>query len=89
MKRKPAALKGVSPAVYAGIELACLDLMGRATGLRLCELLGGPVRDRVEFCSYLLYCYAELNRIVCATAFGHAGTGAVRLKAARHPEGRF
>lgn len=59
-----AALKGVSPAVYAGIELACLDLMGRATGLRLCELLGGPVRDRVEFCSYLFYRYAADHPIV-------------------------
>lgn len=26
---------------YAGIEMACLDAIGRATGRRLCELLGG------------------------------------------------
>ncbi len=53
-----AALMKASPAAYAGIELACLDLIGRLTGLRLCELLGGPVRDRVEFCSYLFFRYA-------------------------------
>lgn len=35
------ALQDVPPAVYAGLELACLDACGRATGRRLCELLGG------------------------------------------------
>ncbi len=44
--------------VYAGIELACLDAIGRATGRRLCELLGGPVREQVEFAAYLFYRYA-------------------------------
>jgi glucarate dehydratase len=45
-------------AVYAGVELACLDAVGRATGRRLCEILGGPVRERVEFGSYLFFRYA-------------------------------
>jgi glucarate dehydratase len=53
-----AALSDLDNAVYAGIELACLDAIGRATGLRLCELLGGPVRERVEFSAYLFYRYA-------------------------------
>jgi glucarate dehydratase len=44
---------------YAGIELACLDAIGRATGRRLCELLGGPVREQVEFASYLFFRYAS------------------------------
>lgn len=48
----------LSPACYAGVELACLDACGRATGKRLCELLGGPVRDEVEFAAYLFYRYA-------------------------------
>ena len=43
---------------YAGIELACLDAFGQATGRRLCELLGGPVRDEVEFAAYLFFRYA-------------------------------
>jgi glucarate dehydratase len=45
-------------AAWAGIELACLDAAGKATGRRLCELLGGPVRDEVEFAAYLFYRYA-------------------------------
>ena len=36
-------LQSLNMSCYAGIELACLDACGRATGRRLCELLGGPV----------------------------------------------
>jgi glucarate dehydratase len=48
----------LNTAAYAGIELACLDACGRATGRRLCELLGGPVVEEVEFAAYLFYRYA-------------------------------
>src|SRR5262245_2725801 len=54
-------LRKFNPGVYAGVELACLDACGKATGRRLCELLGGPVRDEVEFCAYLFYRYAADN----------------------------
>ncbi len=43
---------------YAGIELACLDAIGQATGLSLSQLLGGPVRDEVEFAAYLFWRFA-------------------------------
>ena len=51
-------LKDLDNSVYAGIELACLDAAGKATGRRLCDLIGGPVRDKVEFAAYLFYRYA-------------------------------
>lgn len=51
-------LYALNPACQAGIELACLDACGKATGRRLCELLGGPVREEVEFAAYLFYRYA-------------------------------
>jgi glucarate dehydratase len=51
-------LSALNEACYAGIELACLDACGRATGRRLCELLGGPIREEVEFAAYLFYRYA-------------------------------
>jgi glucarate dehydratase len=44
---------------YTAIELACLDACGQATGRRLCELLGGPVRESVEFAAYLFFRYAS------------------------------
>jgi len=43
---------------YAAVEVACLDAIGKAAGLRLCELLGGPVREEPEFASYLFFRYA-------------------------------
>src|SRR5438105_874156 len=48
-------LQALGMSAYAAIELACLDACGRATGRRLCELVGGPVRDPVEFAAYLFY----------------------------------
>ena len=43
--------------LHAAIEFACLDLMGQATGLRVCDLLGGALRESVPFASYLFYRY--------------------------------
>lgn len=57
-------LQNADMASYAGIELACLDACGRATGRRLCELAGGPVRDSVEFAAYLFYRYAADHPVV-------------------------
>ncbi len=59
-------LQALGMAAYAGIELACLDACGRATGRRLCELLGGPVRDSVEFAAYLFYRYAADHPVILA-----------------------
>lgn len=46
------------PRIFGAIEVACLDLIGRATGRPLCDLLGGRVRDRVDFSAYLFFKYA-------------------------------
>ncbi len=47
-----------STAISGAIEVACLDLIGRATSQRVCDLLGGPVRERVAFSAYLFFKYA-------------------------------
>jgi glucarate dehydratase len=59
-------LLALSPSCYLGVELACLDACGKATGRRLCELLGGPVREPVEFAAYLFYRYAADHPTVLA-----------------------
>ena len=46
------------PRVFGAIEVACLDLIGRASGQPLYHLLGGRVRDRVDFSAYLFFKYA-------------------------------
>jgi glucarate dehydratase len=41
--------------LLAAIEFACLDLQGRELGVPVHELLGGKLRDRVPFASYLFF----------------------------------
>jgi glucarate dehydratase len=40
---------------FAAIEIACLDILGKAAGRPVCDILGGRVRDRVPFSAYLFY----------------------------------
>jgi glucarate dehydratase len=44
--------------VYAALEVAALDLIGKAVGKPVCDLLGGRVRDAVPFSAYLFYKHA-------------------------------
>ncbi len=37
------------------IEVACLDLIGKALGKPLCDIVGGRARDEVPFSAYLFY----------------------------------
>lgn len=46
-RRMDAALKG-HPYVKSGIDIACWDLLGQATGLPVCVLLGGRFGQRVQ-----------------------------------------
>jgi glucarate dehydratase len=48
-------LLGDNPLVIAAVETACLDLIGKATGRPVYELLGGPVRRRAPFAAYLFF----------------------------------
>jgi glucarate dehydratase len=41
----------------AAIEFACLDVLGQAWGVPVCDILGGRLRDRVPFASYLFFRY--------------------------------
>ncbi|MEU6004620.1 glucarate dehydratase family protein [Streptomyces sp. NPDC047453] len=57
-------LRGVQTAdklrlsVLSGFEVACLDALGKAFGLPVHALLGGKVRDSVEYSAYLFYKWA-------------------------------
>jgi glucarate dehydratase len=45
--------------LHAAIEFACLDLIGRRLGVPVHDLLGGRLRDEVEFASYLFFRYPD------------------------------
>src|SRR5262249_43353469 len=57
-------LQAMSMSAYAALEMACIDACARATGRRFCELLGGPMRDSVEFAAYLFYRYAADHPLI-------------------------
>jgi glucarate dehydratase len=43
--------------VLAALEFACLDILGQAWGVPVSEILGGRLRDRIPFASYLFFRY--------------------------------
>ena len=43
--------------LHAALEFACIDLIGQKLGVRACDLLGGALRERVPFASYLFFRY--------------------------------
>lgn len=45
--------------MLAAIEFACLDILGQKWGVPVSEILGGRLRDRVPFASYLFFRYAN------------------------------
>jgi len=45
--------------MLAAIEFACLDILGQHWGVPVSELLGGRLRERIPFASYLFFRYAN------------------------------
>jgi glucarate dehydratase len=43
--------------ILAAIEFACLDILGQAWGVPVCDILGGRLRDSVRFATYLFFRY--------------------------------
>lgn len=41
--------------IFSAIEVACLDIIGKETGRRISDLLGGTVREQVPFSAYLFF----------------------------------
>ncbi|MBL8698214.1 MAG: glucarate dehydratase [Alphaproteobacteria bacterium] len=55
----PAGGDKARASALGAFEVALLDLQGQIAGLRLCELLGGAVRERVPYSAYLFYKFAR------------------------------
>src|SRR4029453_3016111 len=43
--------------IVPALEFACLDILGRRWGVPVSDILGGRLRDRVPFASYLFFRY--------------------------------
>ena len=74
--------------VYSALDVACLDIQGKAFGVPVAALLGGVVRERVPYSAYLFYKYEGAGG---ALAFGTdpeaTGWAAARQSAALDPAG--
>lgn len=74
--------------VLSALEVASLDLLGKALGRPVCDLLGGRVRDHVPFAAYLFYKYEGAGGgHGFATDPGATGWAAARQEAALDPAG--
>ena len=73
---------------FSAVEIASLDLIGKAVGRPVVDLLGGRVRERVPFSAYLFYKHPGAGG---ALGFGSdlsaSGWAAARQAAALDPEG--
>jgi glucarate dehydratase len=77
--------------LYAAIEIACLDIQGKAAGVPVNKLLGGKVRDAVPMIAYLFWRYdrpgggddtqAEDMADLCVELHETVGVEAMKLKA--------
>ena len=56
---RPPSLYNNRTQLHAALEFACLDIIGQKLGVPVHALLGGKLRDRVEFASYLFFRYAN------------------------------
>jgi L-alanine-DL-glutamate epimerase-like enolase superfamily enzyme len=73
---------GVATYAIAGLELALLDLKGKAFGIPVAELLGGVGRDRIPVIGYLFIDDPEANARKAA-GFVEAGHTELKLKVGR------
>lgn len=77
--------------LYGAIEIACLDIQGKAAGVPMHALLGGKVRDAVPLIAYLFWRYdrpgggddtrAEDMADLCVELKETLGVRAMKLKA--------
>lgn len=74
--------------VFSAMDVACLDLQGKAFGVPVATLLGGIVRERVPYSAYLFYKYEGAGGpLALGTDPAATGWAAARQKAALDPEG--
>ena len=74
--------------VYSALDVACLDLQGKAFGVPVATLLGGIVRERVPYSAYLFYKYEGAGgELAFGTDPKATGWAAARQAAALDPDG--
>src|SRR5688572_5470285 len=74
--------------VFSALDVACLDIQGKAFGVPVATLLGGIVRERVPYAAYLFYKYEGAGGMLgFGTDSKATGWAAARQQAALDPDG--
>lgn len=90
MERLPGphrGLYGPSPTVLSGVEMALWDLIGKASGQPVCQLMGGRYRETIPVCAPLFTqesqasAFAEETLDLAREVIHDYGFGAVKVKA--------
>lgn len=77
---------------FAAIEVACLDIIGKALNKPLCDVVGGRARDAVPYSAYLFYKHAGgggLGADLREDEYGEGLTPAAMVRQARQMIGRY
>lgn len=48
-----------NPLVVSALEMACIDILGKAQNVPAHQILGGPLRESIDMAAYLFYRYGE------------------------------
>lgn len=74
--------------VFSALDVACLDVTGKAFGVPVATLLGGIARERVPYSAYLFYKYEGAGGdLAFGTDPAATGWSAARQRAALDPAG--
>ena len=74
--------------VFSALDVACLDIQGKAFGVQVATLLGGVVREQVPYSAYLFYKYEGAGGDLAFNTDPKAtGWAAARQAAALDPTG--
>jgi glucarate dehydratase len=74
--------------VFSALDVACLDIEGKAFGVSVSTLLGGVLRERVPYSAYLFYKYEGAGGdLAFGTDPSAQGWALARQKAALDPAG--
>lgn len=74
--------------LFSAMDVACLDIAGKAFGVPVATLLGGIVRERVPYSAYLFYKYEGAGgELAFDTDPKATGWAAARQAAALDPDG--
>lgn len=77
---------GISMGALSGVEMALWDLLGRKAGVSVCRLLGGAVREEIDFCGCMGLKEPEESAATARAYVDRWGFRFIKTKAGNDPD---